>query len=251
MQRRVLAAAIALMCVIPAVAHAQLMPLQDDPTWGPRLRVTPYVGYLPAVTRHENWIHNSSGQNTFVQVDYQLAGASAIGLLAENTIHGPWNALVGVMYASRGQSTFDVLSTGEEFNINGSRFFFAKAGVSLTLKEKQSELTLRRLSASLFAAPFVMHERPRAELGFEDSGVFDPSWHYGLNLGVSGELPFAQDRFSLQVALEDYATHWSSGALVNLPDFFFDDSTPGASTQVESKLSHSFLMRAGLSYRWR
>jgi hypothetical protein len=253
MQRRVLAAAMVFLCASSVAASAQLMPLQDDPTWGPRIRVTPYAGYLPAVDRPESWVHNSGPgtQNTFVDVNYHLASGNAFGILGEVTMHGPWNAFAGVMYGSRGESQFDLVDSGEEFQINGSRFIFTRIGASLTLREKQSELTLRRLSASVFAAPFYMREMPRAELGFGGADVFSASNHFGLNLGVSGELPFAQDRMSLQLGVEDYATWFSSDALQRLPDAFFNDNSPGASTRVETNVAHQWLLRAGLSYRWR
>jgi hypothetical protein len=251
MQRRVLAAAIALLCANTVAANAQLMPLQDDPSWGPRIRVTPFVGYLPSVTREETWIHNSAGTNTFVDTDYRLASGTAIGLNGEIALHGPWSAMAGVMYGSRGSSEFDVISTGEQFQINGSRFLFARAGASLVLREKETELTLRRLSASVFAAPFYMREMPRSQLGFANANVFDPSNHFGLSIGATGELPFAKDRMTLQVGVEDYATLWSEGALRRLPDSFFNDATAGASTRVETDVSHQRMIRAGLSYRWR
>jgi hypothetical protein len=251
MQRRVLAAAMVFLCASSVAASAQLMPLQDDPTWGPRIRVTPYAGFLPAVERPESWVHNSGSENTFLDVNYTLASGNAFGLLGEVTVHGPWSALVGGMYGSRGESEFQIVDTGEQFQINGSRFVFVRAGASYTLREKESELTLRRLSASVFAAPFYMREMPRSELGFSSAEVFDASNHFGLNLGVSGELPFAQDRMSLQVGVEDYATWFSSDALKRLPDAFFNDNSPGSSTRVETNVAHQWLLRAGLSYRWR
>lgn len=251
MQRRVLAAAIAFLCANTVAANAQLMPLQDDPSWGPRIRVTPFVGFLPSVERQETWIHNSAGTNTFVDANYKLASGTAIGVNGEVIMHGPWNGLAGLMYGSRGSSQFGIVSTGEEFQINGSRFLFARVGASYSLREKETELTLRRLSASVFAAPFYMREMPRAQVGFADANVFDPSSHFGLSLGVSGELPFAKDKMTLQIGVEDYATIWAKGALRRLPDSFFNDATPGASTKVETDISHQWMIRAGLSYRWR
>lgn len=251
MQRRVLAAAIALLCANSVAARAQLMPLQDDPTWGPRIRVTPYVGYLPAVTRKETWIHNNASGNTFVNTQYKLASGNAVGVVGEYGLKGPWSALAGVMFGSRSNSEFDLTSTGEQFQINGSRFLFVRAGGSFALREKESELTLRRLSASVFAAPFFMHEMPRAEVGFAAANVFNGSSHFGLNLGANGEIPFDKDRMTFNFGVEDYATHWSKGALSRLPTSFFNDNSTGATTTVTTDISHQWLMRAGLSYRWR
>src|SRR4051812_28975573 len=118
MQRRVLAAAIAMLCVNTAVAGAQMMPLQDDPSWGPRIRITPFVGYLPASTRQEVWVHNDGSTNTIVDVNYKLATGTAFGVTAEKQLRGPWSALVAVIYGSRGDSQFDTPSTGENFQIN-------------------------------------------------------------------------------------------------------------------------------------
>lgn len=251
MQRRVLAAAVLFLCANTAVAHAQLMPLQDDPTWGPRIRVTPFVGFLPSVERPESWVHNSNGTNTFVDVNYTLASGNAVGLTGEVVMKGPWNALVGVMYGSRGTSTFETLNDGAQFAINGSRFLFGRLGASYTLRDHETELTMRRLSATFFAAPFYMREMPRAEVGFASEDVFDTSNHFGLNLGVTGELPFARDRMALQIGVEDYATFFNSGALKRLPAAYFNDDTPGATTKVDTDVAHQWLLRAGLSYRWK
>jgi hypothetical protein len=245
----VLVAAIALICAVPSATNAQLMPLQDDPSWGPRLRITPFVGYLPSVTRHERWVHTDGSETTDLRVDYNLNSATAIGLNGEVVMRGPWSALAGVMYASRGDSDF-ALSSGGEFEINGSRFLFARAGASYALREKETELTMRRLSASVTVAPFYMREMPRSE-GVENLEVFDPSNHFGLSVGIAGELPFARDRMSLQLGVEDYATWWSSGALRRLPDSFFSEGASAtASTRVDSDVSNVWLIRAGLSYRW-
>jgi hypothetical protein len=244
------ALSIALSCVLPLAAHAQLLPLQDDPSWGPRLRVTPYVGYMPAITRNETWIHNNGTMNTFLDVDYRLGEGFAAGVNGEVTVHGPWNALVGVMFATRDDNEFFITDSTQTFQINGSRYLFARAGASFRLKERESEMVFRRLSASVYAAPFYMREMPRAQTGFEDDAVFDASNHFGLSGGIAAELPFARDRLSVQVAVEDFATLWSSDALARLADSFFNDATVGSATRVDSDISSQWLVRAGLSFRW-
>jgi hypothetical protein len=251
MQRRVLAAAIALICANSVAVNAQQMPLQDDPVtmYGSHIRLMPYVGYMPAVTRHETWIHNDGTTNTRVLADYKIAAGNAVGVTAEMPMHGSFNYVAGVMYASRGESSFAFPSSGEEFGINGSRYLMARAGLSMTLHEKESELTSKRMGASLFATPFYMREMPRSESGFADADVFKASNHFGVTIGVNGELPFAQDRMSFQAGIEDNATWWSSKALSRLPDAFFNDPNTGATSNVETNVSHLWMLRAGLTYR--
>jgi hypothetical protein len=252
MQRRVLVAAIALICAIPAAANAQLMPLQDDPSFGSRLRITPFLGYMPSVVRHETWVHsNDTDETTFVDVDAHLGSGSAIGVNGEYALRGPWSALGTLMYGSRGDRSFDLVNTGSEFAINASRYIVARGGVSYTLKEKETELTMRRVSATVFGGPFYMREIPRSESGFEDLDVFGASNNFGLSVGAAGEIPFNKDRMSFQLGVEDYATWWNSGGLRRLPDSLIEDDTPGASTRVESSVSHMWVIRAGVSWRWR
>ncbi len=251
MQRRVLAAAIALICANTIAVQAQQMPLQDDPvtTYGSSIRIIPYVGYMPSVTRHETWIHNDGTTNTRVLADYKIAAGNAVGVMAEKPMHRSFNYVAGVMYGSRSESSFVLPQTGEEFGINGSRYLMARAGVSMTLHERESELTTRRMGASIVATPFYMREMPRSETGFADADVFKASNHFGVTVGVNGELPFNQDRMSFQVGIEDNATWWSSKALSRLPDAFFNDAATGGTSNVETSVSHLWMLRAGLTYR--
>ena len=236
----------------PAAASAQLMPLQDDPAQHPRVRISPWLGWMPAVTRTEEWVNSDgAGTNTFVDVDYTLDDGYAGGVNVEVQVHGPWNIFGGAVFATRGDSEFAMRDSTDAFEINGSRFIAVRAGLSYVLTQRESELVMRRLSGSVHAAPFYMREMPRAETGFDDSPVFRDAGHFGLSLGATGELPFATDRLALQLGVDDYITFWNDDALARLPAAFFDDAGTGTVSRVESDVSHQWVVRAGVSLRLR
>ena len=229
-----------------------MMPLMDDPAQQPRMRISPWIGWLPAVTRTEEWVNsNGAGTNTFVDIEYTLDDGYAVGFNVDVRVHGPWNAFGGAMFATRGDSEFAMRDSTDAFEINGSRFLALRAGASYVLSQRDSEMALRRLSGSVHVAPFYLREMPRAEIGFDDSAVFQGSDHFGLSVGATGELPFATDRLALQVGVDDFITFWNDDALARLPAAFFDDEATGTVSRVESDVSHQWLVRAGISIRLR
>ena len=248
---RVLAVVLALAGLLPCGGTAQLMPLQDDPAQRPRVRLSPYLAYLTSVTRGEEWVNSDgAGTNTFVDVDYTLGDGYAGGIDVDIRVHGPWNVFGGAMYVSRGDSEFAMQDSTDGFEINGSRFVMLRAGASYTLQQRESELVVRRVSGTVHVAPFYMREMPRAEIGFEDSPVFQDSEHFGLSVGATGELPFATDRLALQLGIDDYITFWDDDALARLPASFFDDEGTGTTSRSEAGASHQFVIRAGISLRF-
>jgi hypothetical protein len=252
MRLRALAIATAAAVLLPGPGTAQMMPLQDDPAQHPRVRISPWIGWLPAVTRTEEWVNSDGGgANTFVDIDYTLDDGYAAGFNVEVRVHGPWNVFGGAIFATRGDSEFAMRDSADAFEINGSRFLALRAGASYVLNQRDSELALRRLSGSVHVAPFYMHEMPRAEVGFDDSAVFQDADHFGLSIGATGELPFATDRLALQLGVDDFITFWNDDALARLPAAFFDDAGTGAVSRVESDVSHQWVVRAGISVRMR
>lgn len=240
--------------LVPAGADAQLMPLQDDPAWGPKLRITPYIGWAPEVDRGETWmVVRQDGQVVFAEVDATLSGGPVAGITLEYAFHDRWNLLLGGAYMSRDIGGFVLdtavaraLSDTMIQSFTSSKGVLAKAGVSLQLHDRDANLKLRRLGASLFVAPFYMLDMPDEVAGFEDEEIFDTSNQFGINFGATGELPFANDRFAFQLGFEDYLTFWSDDVLSRWTAFRY-----GTGALSEADPSHQWVARAGLSYRLR
>lgn len=244
LKRRALAT-LAALALLPAAAHAQLMPVMDEVSWGPKLRITPSFGWAAGSTREETWTVMADGAGVQYAVETELAGGPAAVLNIEYAVRGPWSVLLGGAYISRDVAGF-LTENGEPEGFTSSKTIALKAGVSLQLRESASELTLRRLGASAFVAPFFMLEMPDEVAGFEDTDLFDSANHFGVNFGVAGELPFANDRLALQVGIEDYLTFWDQASLARYPAWRFESDA-----DADADPTHQWLIRAGISFRLR
>jgi hypothetical protein len=250
MNRRSLIAAFAALLALPASASPQAMKLLDDPTWLPRLRITPFVGILTAVDRTEEWQYRNASSQGGVSTEMQIASGPAVGLNADLTLRGSLGVSAALAFASRDEGLFGVASEGDVLRIDGNNVFLARLGAGLVLHESESALTLRRLNASVHAGGVVMHERPKSALGTAD--FVDASTSFGLNGGVTAEVPFHQDRFAVQVGVEDNFMWWSdSQSEMIAQQYFIEKGNNPQSIDVSVGSTQTWLMRAGFSVRFR
>jgi hypothetical protein len=251
MNRRVLAAAFVATVMLPGAGSAQMVPLQDDPSWTPRLRITPFVGYLTSSSRVDQWFSTGSSTEIDRTVDVEVGGGMSAGLVGTLALKGPWGVTAMAAYGSREALIF-APDDGELFELDGdNNIFYGRAGVNLWLIEEAGELTMRRLNASAFAGVTVMHERPSNQLV---SDLIGSGTHLGVNVGIEGEYPFASDRFALQLALEDNIMWWDETQAGNLAFAFIDDGSGNftrAQTTAVTASSNAWLIRAGISIRLR
>lgn len=229
MARRLLAAAFAASFILPAAASAQLMPLQDDPFWTPRFRITPFVAYLTAADREERWSDGDSDGTVILHT----AGATAIGVNLETRLRGNWGVTAAGAYGPRGETTVEFIDEGGIFLIEGSDIFLGRLGASYNLRDPESALAMRRLNASVFGGGVMMLERPRGEPTGEQA--LDDATHLGINVGANGELPFASDRFAVQVGIENNFMWWGEQT----------------SLRISRDVSNTWLLRAGFSFRFQ
>ena len=251
LQRHALAIAAALLFA-PAGVAGQLMPLQDDLLLNARLRITPSVGWATGVSREETWFTaNSTTEPGTHFARVELAGGPTAGLDIEYRFKGPFGLLLGGLFMQRDDAVFTV-GDGEALLFTGSNSVFAKAGFSARLHESESDLRLRRLGASAFVAPFYMLEMPQEIEGITDTELFDSASHFGVNFGVTGELPFASDRAAVQLAFEDFFTFWDKDAVARLGHYAVNNpDDPAALTTADLDPSHQWVIRAGISFRVR
>jgi hypothetical protein len=247
MTRRVLVAALAASIVLPGTAAAQLA-AETGPA--PRFRITPFVGYMPAFDRAEEWSFDNNNTTIFRHAELRIGGGETVGLHFEGPLRGVFGVSAAAGFARRSNTSFVVTESGDTWRMDGSNVFFGRVGPVYHMPTEQSEFVLRRLGASAFAGVVVMHDRARNTHGTAD--YMGSGTHLGANLGVSAELPFAQDRFAVQVGIEDNMMFWNRTHLARLPYEYFGQ--PGQSRQqtaVSTSMSHVWLLRAGLSYRMR
>jgi hypothetical protein len=248
MHRRMLAAVFVAIFALPTFASAQVGQLRGDPAAAGTIRITPFIGYLTAFTRSEEWLHDSDDGVAFLQSELRIAGGEAAGLVLDIPVANGFGVTAAAAYGSRGDTEVTVFQTEDAFLVDGHRVFLGRLGVSYRMPQEVSDFVLRRLGAAVFAGGTMIHEQPRVRLAPEDA--LDNATHFGVNLGLTAELPFAGDRLALQVGVEDNITWWNESALASLPYVYLN--RPGASpdqTRVSAGTSHQWLLRAGVSVR--
>lgn len=246
MNRRVLAATIAALLVLPTALAAQLRPMAEPSPWGPRFRITPFIGHMPALERTEDWTFNDGTEIVQVRTVQDLPRATVVGLNLDLPLTGRFGLTAAGAYSTRDRTIFEVESD-MPYQIDGSETYIARAGLIMHLAEEPSELVLRRTNASLFAGAVAMHERPRNELGTAE--FIEKGTHYGVNLGASASLPFGADRFAVQVGIEDNIIWWNKRQLAGLAFEYLGRPGDVTQTTVSTPVSHVLLLRAGLSLR--
>jgi hypothetical protein len=250
MHWRLIAAVVAATCALPTGTFAQAATRNAAASAGARVRITPFIGYLTGFTRAEDWTHESLDGVVFLRSDVAIASGKAGGLIVEAPLRDGFGVTAAVGYTSRGNTQVNVVRSGDAFIIDGHNVVFGRIGASYRLPEDFSGFVRRRMGASAHAGGTVMHERPRNQLGPEDA--LEEATHFGVNIGVTGELPFARDRLALQVGVEDNIMWWNNSALASLPYVYLN--RPGESpdqTRVSASAAHTWLVRVGLSLRVR
>jgi hypothetical protein len=247
MRWRLIAAGFAATFALPTSALAQPVPGSGDTGIG--LRVTPFVGYLTGFTRSEEWNYSGPGGPVYLQSRARIAGGGAGGLIVEAPLRGNFGVTAAVGYGSRSNTRFDVVQNEDAFMVDGHSVVFGRIGAAYRMPEDVSGFVLRRLGASVHAGVVAMHERPRNQLGPDDA--LDNATHFGVNLGATGELPFAQDRFALQIGIEDNIMRWDNSSLAGVPYVYLNRPGESDETVASASVSHAWLLRIGLSVRVR
>jgi hypothetical protein len=249
--KRAVFAALAVAAALPASAAAQLMPVQDESVWGPRIRVTPFVGTAPTVSRTERWTVLTNGAapaSTNFEVD--LGSGPAAGAVLDVRLVERFNFVASGIYISRGRTREFSTAGGDVFDHPGSNFLVAKAGISMRLREPVSELQFRRLSASVFAGPAYIRETPKDDL-FSDPMLLESLSHWGANFGVDADIPLGWRSLALQAGIEDVVVWWNDAETASRMDNIAALDGFATETSIQTDPSHMLLFRAGLSFRFR
>jgi len=249
--KRAFLAAVMATAFLPGIGAAQsLMPDLDRPVFGPRIRISPFVGQAPAVSRLERWTVTGLGlQGSINDYDVELASGPAAGVSLEVLAVDRIAFLGSVAVVSRGRTREYSDVEGVFHSYGGSNFLFAKGALALRLNEQVSELQVHSVTATVFAGPAWIRELPKDDLG-TPAILLDPLTHWAVNFGANAEIPLGWDAFSLQAGVEDYYTWWNN-AEVGIRNDIYNRTFNGltSSTIVEADPSHMWLFRVGMSFR--
>lgn len=239
-----LAALVALPCVVQA---------QGDPGWGPVVRVTPFVGLSPGFSQEGHaTVLVPEGLSSHA---YRLEHGSSL-LFGVNGEFRAWNRfsiIAGGAWSSRGQGRLidfqDELIYDEQNGLEGSTLWMAKAGLGMRLREVRPDVQLRKLNASLFIAPALIHDRAKTS-AFTPAAATNNVNHWALNLGADAEMPLANDRLAFQLAFEDWIVLWDEDNYGTRIAPYIQQAQPGAAVAIDADNSHIVIFRAGLSWRF-
>lgn len=236
MLRLVLAAAACAVLPTSVLAQASLI---DRPVGDLRLRVTPYFSYSPSVLRTET--RTVIGEAAFErrQVDFDLGSGYGGGLRLEYLFSEPFTVFADGGFVRRGDSR----DTDTRRREVGSDYVMLRAGLGMRLREPESELQLRRLGASVYAAPTLILEMPRPDV--RRTAASDMTL-FGVHFGLEAEVPITP-RIAAMAAIDDNFVWWDDTELGRR-----HASASGATgTTIEVAASHVWQFRFGLTFKFR
>jgi hypothetical protein len=243
--KRHLVVAFAALLVVPRLAAAQA----SDAGWGPKLRITPFVGVSPSfVQTGEAVVLTNNGIGVH---DYDLDFASGFGM-GVNVEYLVWNrfaVVAGGMWSSRSDGDLVDFEDERIYEIDGTNFWMVKGAVAVRLREIDPDLQLRRLNASIFLGPALIHDRPKTEL-FTPAAAGAVQNHLAINMGAEAEMPFSNNKMAWVLGLEDYMVFWDADDARGRVEGTLQSVTPDATVAVEPRRSHLWILRFGLTWRF-
>ncbi|MGH7500728.1 MAG: hypothetical protein ACREL7_03120 [Longimicrobiales bacterium] len=244
MKRAIFAAAAALI-TLPAASSAQAVAsTMDVPVWGPRIRITPFVGHAASVSRTERWTFDIGGQLSTARYDVDIAPGWAGGASIEIQVADALAFIGEGLYVTRGRTLEESPDVGDRFEHEGSNFVLAKGALALRLRERTSELQMRTLTATVFAGPAWIHEMPKDD-ATSDPILLESQNYWAVNFGVNAQLPIGWEGVLLQGGVEDFLVWWNNDELAARNDALLG---PGATSVVETDPSHMWIFRVGLAF---
>jgi hypothetical protein len=231
---------------LPAPATAQQV-VQRGPDTRPRVSISPFVAYFTPFSRVEEWGFDTGDATVHTDAVTDMGGGPAAGLSVEVRVAGPLGVVGAGAWGQRGDTHVSVQQGADSFRLDGAEYLLGRLGLSLRLRQDPPDIVAHRVGAKIFGGGVVLRERPRPELGSPD--FQEEATHYGASVGLGVDVPISGNRISLQVAAEDNFMFWNEAALARVPYEYFD--RPGTSrdqTTVIARRSHTFLLRAGLSF---
>jgi hypothetical protein len=237
--------ALAALVILPQLAAAQ----SGDGLWGPRLRITPFVGISPSFKQFGEAV---VATDTDISVrEYEVRFASGFGMGVSGSLR-LWDrfAIIGSgMWSTRDEGELIDFADEILYEIDGTNFFMAKAGVSMSLREIEPDLQLRRLNATLYVAPALVHDRPKTEV-FTPVAAAQAQTYTALNFGAEAEMPLANNKLAFVIGMEDYMIFWDETKANGRVQGYFQAREPSAVTAVDPERSQLWVLRLGMTWRF-
>ena len=240
----------------PALSTAQVPQFPrniGDIKWGPRVRITPFVGVSPgfssggpAIIRANNAIIASLDD-----FDFEFEGGPVAGLNIEVRLDGRYS-IVGAFGASQRDET--VFDNGNLFETDrvvsgGGTLLFAKLVGQVRFRQEHPQWHIWRVNSALFLGPALVRDYPEDNL--LGPGDDDGSTQLAINFGAEGELPLRGRHWSITAALEDYLTFWNDDAIERrLLVPVRREFGAGTLVAVDGDISNLVVLRFGLAYRF-
>ena len=243
--KRHLVVAFATLLVLPHPAAAQA----SDAGWGPSLRITPFVGISPNFTQTGDAAVLTTNGISLHEYEYRFASGFGVGLSAEYRL---WNRFVVIgsgRWSTRGDAELTDFDDQLIYQTEGTNLFMAKAALGVRLRDSDSDLQLRRLNATVFAGPAIIHDRPKSD-AFTSPGAGVAKTHLALNLGAEAELPFSNNKMGFVIGLEDNMIFWDNDDIQARVQGPIQSQNPGSQIAVEANNSHLWVLRLGLAWRF-
>jgi hypothetical protein len=244
--KRAVLAAMAAFIFLPRAGAAQNPAMIDRPQWGPRLQVTPFVGFGAAATRVERWRFTGPGGTATDEFEVDMASGPAAGVTVEMQAVERLALMGSVTYLTRGETAERSRSTNLTYRHEGSNFVLAKAALALRLRETTSQLQMHHLSGTVFIGPAFVREMPKSDAN-APAVLLEPTNYFGAMAGLDVVVPLPFENLTLQAGVEDYYIRWNDAELARRNDVV----VPGIESSVETNPTHTILFRAGISVRLR
>lgn len=242
--KRHLVVALAALLVVPRFADAQA----NEAGWGPKLRITPFVGVSPSFDQAGEAVVLTTGGAAVHDYELRFASGFGMGLAAEVRLWNRFGIMASGMWSSRGDGELVDFEDEILYEVDGTNLWVAKAALSMRLREIDPELQLRRLNASIYAGPAIVHDRPKREV-FTAPAAGVAKTHLALNLGAEAEMPFSNNKMAFVLGLEDYMIFWDDDDARGRVEGTIQQRTPDVAVLVEPKRSHLWMLRFGLTWR--
>lgn len=245
MLRRALAVAVLLAAPAAARAQANLDPRQTGPQLPyARFAITPFVGLRAPSTGADEHLYFDGETVSTTSVSRERGGAVLGGVEAEYRFARQWSAVGSYAMSARGTdvvSTTDGSST-ESVSEHGSRFSFAKLGVSYRIPDPAVDSRRFHPGGFIVVAP--------AWVRMEREG-FDAVNNKAINLGIAATAPIgASQRLAFQIGIDDYLTWWDTDKLEAQDAALFTTPTQTAEVDFGSSTGNIFVIRLGGSFRF-